>query len=64
MSKKYRYTVSQSADGTTTGTVDLTEAEAEAVAYATNSSNWNNVNREPYSGHFYIDLDFPEEIED
>lgn len=64
MEKKYRYNVCLSADGEKTGIVLLTKKEAEVVAYATDSSNWENVHDEGWSGHFWIDMDNPEEIKE
>ena len=60
--KKYRYRVYQSAEGYTTGTVLLTKAQAEAVEFATNSNNWDNLYEESYSGSFGIDINSPEEV--
>ena len=60
--KKYRYRVCQSAEGWTTGTVLLTKAQAEAVEFATNTNNWDNLDVESYSGDFSIYIDNPEEI--
>jgi hypothetical protein len=64
MAKKYRYMVSNLAEGTTCGYVDLTKAEAKIVAYATNQDNWKNVQYESWSGSFWIDIDNPIEIKD
>ena len=61
--KKYRYNIYQSAEGTTSGTIDLTKKEASIVAYALNISNWNNVEEEFYSGSCWIDIDNPMEID-
>ena len=55
--KKYRYRVCQSAEGCTTGTVLLTKAQAEAVEFATNTNNWDNLDVESYSGDFSIYID-------
>lgn len=55
--KKYRYHVCQSAEGYTTGTILLTKAQAEAVEFATNSNNWDNLYEESFSGDFSISLD-------
>ena len=55
--KKYRYHVCQSAEGCTTGTVLLTKAQAEAVEFATNTKNWDNLDVENYSGDFSIYID-------
>ena len=55
--KKYRYRVCQSAEGYTTGTVLLTKAQAEAVEFATNTDNWDNLDVESYSGDFSIYID-------
>lgn len=54
---KYRYRVCQSAEGWTTGTVLLTKAQAEAVEFATNTDNWDNLDVESYSGDFSIYID-------
>lgn len=62
--KKYKYTVSLSADDETYGYVELTKREAEIVSYATNERNWENKISNPYSGSFYIDLEHPVEIEE
>lgn len=59
--KKYRYYVCQSAEGSTTGTILLTKAQAAAVYFATDPNNWDNLNVESYSGGFSIDIDNPEE---
>lgn len=55
--KKYRYRVCQSAEGYTTGTIFLTKAQADAVEFATNSNNWDNLHEESFSGDFSISLD-------
>ena len=55
--KKYRYRVCQSAEGWTTGTVLLTKAQAEAVEFATNTDNWDNLDVESSSGDFSIYID-------
>lgn len=55
--KKYRYHVCQSADGYTTGTILLTKAQAEAVEFATNTNNWDNLKAESFSGDFSIYID-------
>ena len=55
--KKYRYHVCQGAEGCTTGTVLLTKAQAEAVEFATNTKNWDNLDVESYSGDFSIYID-------
>lgn len=60
--KKYRYRVCQSAEGCTTGTVLLTKAQAEAVYFATDTTNWDNFDAESYSGYFGIYIDNPEEV--
>lgn len=60
--KKYKYFVSQSADDETCGYVKLTKREAEVVSYATYERNWEDVQSNPYSGSFYIDLEHPVEI--
>lgn len=60
--KKYRYHVCQSAEGYTTGTILLTKAQADAVVFATNTNNWDNLYEESYSGGFGIDIDNPEEV--
>lgn len=62
MAKKYRYYVSNSAEGVSCGYVDLTKKEAEIVAYATNEANWKNARDDGYSGYFLIDIDNPMEI--
>ena len=61
--KKYRYYICQSAEGETTGTIDLTKKEAAIVAYALDISNWNNLETEAWSGSCFIDVDNPMEIE-
>lgn len=60
--KKYRYRVCQSAEGCTTGTILLTKSQAEAVYFATDTTNWDNFDAESYSGYFSIYIDNPEEI--
>lgn len=55
--KKYRYHVCQSAEGCTTGTVLLTKAQAEAVEFATDTNNWDNLDVESDSGGFSIYID-------
>lgn len=55
--KKYRYHVCQRAEGCTTGTVLLTKAQADAVDFATNTNNWDNLDEESYSGSFNIYID-------
>ncbi len=64
MAKKYRYNICKSAEGMTTGTIDLTKKEAEIVAYALDTTNWNNLEEEPWSGSCWIDIDNPMEIEE
>jgi hypothetical protein len=59
---KYRYKVGLYAEGTRTGTVDLTKEEAKIVAYATNPNNWKNDFWGEYYGHFEIDINHPMEI--
>jgi hypothetical protein len=61
--KKYRYNIYQSAEGTTSGTIDLTKKEAAIVAYALDTSNWGNLDEESWSGSCYIDIENPMEIE-
>lgn len=61
--KKYKYDVCLSADGVTTGIVVLTKEQANIVDYATNISNWDDVEAEEYSGLFSIDIDNPMEID-
>lgn len=55
--KKYRYHVCQSAEGYTTGTILLTKAQADAVEFATNTNNWDNLYEESFSGDFSISID-------
>ena len=55
--KKHRYRVCQSAEGYTTGTIFLTKAQADAVEFATNPNNWDNLYEESFSGDFSISLD-------
>lgn len=55
--KKYRYRVCQSAEGYTTGSIFLTKAQADAVEFATNPNNWDNLYEESFSGGFSISLD-------
>lgn len=55
--KKYWYPVGNVAEGECCGWVYLTEAEAKIVKYATNSSNWECMEYESYSGCFWIDLE-------
>lgn len=55
--KKYRYRVCQSAEGYTTGTILLTKAQADAVEFATNTNNWDNLYEESFSGDFSICID-------
>ena len=62
--KKYRYNICYSAEGVTTGTIDLTKKEAAIVAYALNTSNWNNLDAESWSGSCFIDIEHPYEIKD
>ena len=64
MDKKYKYYVCQSAENSTIGFVELTQEQAEIVAYATDPGNWTDVKSYPYSGHFTIIADDPREIED
>lgn len=61
--KKYRYYICKSAEGITSGTIDLTKKEASIVAYALNTSNWNNLEEDDWSGSCYIDIDNPMEID-
>ena len=60
--KKYRYRVGLMAEGSTTGTVVLTKKQAQAVYYASDTRNWDNLEEESYSGGFGIDIDNPEEV--
>lgn len=60
--KKYRYLVSNNAEGTTYGYIELTKKEAAIVDWATNESNWKDVVSESWSGIFLIDVDDPQEI--
>lgn len=60
--KKYRYNIWKSAEGETTGTIDLTKKEAAIVAYALDTSNWNNLSEGSWSGSCWIDIDNPIEI--
>lgn len=55
--KKYRYHVCQSSEGYTTGTILLTKAQADAVEFATNTNNWDNLKVESFSGDFSICID-------
>ena len=55
--KKYRYRVCQSAEGYTAGTIFLTKAQADAVEFATNTNNWDNLKAESFSGDFSICID-------
>ena len=55
--KKYRYRVCQSAEGYTAGSIFLTKAQADAVEFATNPNNWDNLYEESFSGGFSISLD-------
>lgn len=61
--KKYRYNICYSAEGTTSGTINLTKKEASIVAHALNTSNWDNLEVESWSGSCWIDIDNPMEIE-
>lgn len=61
--KKYRYYIYRSAEGMTSGTIDLTKKEAAIVAYALDTSNWGNLDEESWSGSCYIDVENPMEIE-
>lgn len=61
--KKFNYQVSFSAEDYLTGTVKLTKDQAEAVKYATDLENWEDIDGErAYCGTFYIDVDNPMEI--
>ena len=60
--KQYRYHVCQSAEGCTTGTVLLTKAQADAVEFATDTNNWDNLDVESDSGDFSIYIDNSEEV--
>lgn len=60
--KKHRYHVGLMAEGTTSGTVVLTKEQAQAVYYASDTRNWDNLDEESYSGGFGIDIDHPEEV--
>lgn len=53
---KRKYNVRLSAEGTTCGTIELTDSEADIVDFATNPSNWDNVSYESWSGFFEIEL--------
>ena len=61
--KKYRYNIHKSAEGMTSGTIDLTKKEAAIVAYALDTSNWKNLEEETWSGSCWIDIDNPMEID-
>ena len=52
-----------SADRGTTGTVALTKEQARIVKFATDPSNWDDLEMEAYSGEFHVDIDNPMEIE-
>lgn len=60
--KKYRYNVGLMAERCTSGTIVLTKEQAQAVYYASDTRNWDNLNEESYSGDFSIDIDNPEEV--
>lgn len=55
------YNVSISAEGETSGWIDLTEEEAKAVEYATNIDNWEKLKPESWSGYFFIDINHPKD---
>lgn len=57
--EKYAYLVGTIADTESHGIVHLTKQEAEVVAYATNSANWEDIYDEGYSGEFFIDTEHP-----
>lgn len=48
------YTVRHSAEGETYGHIFLTPDEAEIVKYATNPSNWTDIDGDGYGGSFDI----------
>lgn len=54
--EKFWYNVSLTAEGVSTGWIQLTRNEAKAVAYATSMSNWKNVYSEAWCGGFSINL--------
>ena len=56
---KFYWKVWKYAEGCTDGYVLLTKKEAKIVSFATNCDNWKNVNDNPWSGCFSIDLDNP-----
>ena len=56
---KFYWNVCQAAEGNTTGYVKLTKKEAEIVSFVTDWDNWKNLNDEPWSGSFSIDLSNP-----
>lgn len=61
LKKKYRYKVGLHAEGSRTGTIDLTKEEAGIVTYATNPKNWKNDFYGEYYGEFRIDIEHPME---
>lgn len=61
--KKYKYRISYSAEGVTSGTINLTKKEAQIVAYALDTANWENLEEELYSGECTLDVEHPMKIE-
>lgn len=53
--KKYWYPISQSAEEELEGWIYLTEKEADFIAYASNSNNWEFVSGGGYCGSLWID---------
>lgn len=60
--RKYRYSVSFTADGCSNGFIELTKEQAELIAYVTNTNNWEDAKIEMYSGMFLINTDNPIEL--
>jgi len=55
--QKHWYAVGLSAEGDSSGYVQLTESEAIAVRYATDENNWKKLESEPWNGNFFIDTE-------
>ena len=57
--EKFWYYVSLSAEGFSSGYVELTKEEAEVVDRVTNPANWKYRQMESWSGSFFINTNDP-----
>ena len=58
--RKYLFEICTSAEGITTGYIELTLEEAKLIDFASDPTNWFSITKdENYSGSFGIDIDKP-----